>query len=227
MTRQIVHCRHIGFVLVCLFAAPPSLLPAQEASQPLDKRLLKDLDDDLLQGLPPAVKPKSPSKDPQAQPADDATAGEPGGENPLEQIGQRMRAARKRLDQQDLSLETRELQREIVADLAKMIEQSRQRQQTSDKQGNQTGNGSAQGGAEGGNPKPGPATDSTNRVEKGSAEAVETADVRDVLRRFWGHLPEKMREELQNSLSEQFLPQYEKLIEAYYQRLAEERGGSP
>ena len=44
---------------------------------------------------------------------------------------------------------------------------------------------------------------------------------------MWGHLPDKLRDEMQASLSEQFLPQYERLIEAYYQRLAEEGGPKP
>jgi hypothetical protein len=191
----------------------------------LDKRLLGDLDDDLLRGLPAAEPKKSPAEGRDAKLQEDlggSDADAAAAEDPLQQIGQRMRAAQQRIGQRDLSPETRELQREIVADLAKLIERARQQQGDGKKSAGQ-GRGSAQGGAEGGHPTPSPATESTNRVEKGTAEAVETANLRDVLRRHWGHLPEKLREELQNSLSEQFLPQYEKLIEAYYRRLAEER----
>jgi hypothetical protein len=32
-----------------------------------------------------------------------------------------------------------------------------------------------------------------------------------------------MRDEMRNAVSDQFLPKYEKLIEEYYQRLADER----
>ena len=46
-----------------------------------------------------------------------------------------------------------------------------------------------------------------------------------MLRRVWGHLPEKAREQMQNSIDEEFLPKYEKLIEQYYQRLAEQPSG--
>ena len=49
----------------------------------------------------------------------------------------------------------------------------------------------------------------------------------DVLRRIWGHLPEKVRDDMQASFSEQFLPKYERLIEEYYKRLAEERPAAP
>ena len=51
--------------------------------------------------------------------------------------------------------------------------------------------------------------------------------VNDLLRRMWGHLPDKVRDQMQASLSEQFLPKYERLIEEYYKRLAEERPGGP
>ena len=63
-------------------------------------------------------------------------------------------------------------------------------------------------------------------VFRGNAE-VETAEVHDLVRRFWGHLPDKLRDEMQSSLSEQFLPKYEQLIEDYYRRLAEDRRGRP
>ena len=39
----------------------------------------------------------------------------------------------------------------------------------------------------------------------------------------WGHLPPRVREQMLQNTPEQFLPQYELMIEKYYQRLAEER----
>jgi hypothetical protein len=139
-----------------------------------------------------------------------------------------MRAVEERIGNKDLSLETRELQKEIVDDLAAHIEQAKKQQNASGKKkSGGPGKGAAQTGAADGNPTPSPASDSTNRIDKGSASDIEANQVHDVLQRVWGHLPEKMREELQNSLSEQFLPKYEKLIEEYYKRLAEERPSSP
>jgi hypothetical protein len=52
-------------------------------------------------------------------------------------------------------------------------------------------------------------------------------DVKDALRRIWGHLPEKEREEMIAALGEQFLPKYERLIEAFYKRLAERPARTP
>jgi hypothetical protein len=43
-----------------------------------------------------------------------------------------------------------------------------------------------------------------------------------LLRQVWGHLPPKIRDQMQSGLIEEFLPKYERLIEEYYSRLAEE-----
>ena len=42
------------------------------------------------------------------------------------------------------------------------------------------------------------------------------------LDRAWGHLPERVRQQLQSAAIERFLPKYEDLIEQFYQRLAED-----
>jgi hypothetical protein len=51
--------------------------------------------------------------------------------------------------------------------------------------------------------------------------------VKDLFLRIWGNLPDKLRDEMQASISEQFLPKYERLIEEYYKRLAEDQPGQP
>ena len=42
-----------------------------------------------------------------------------------------------------------------------------------------------------------------------------------MMKRVWGHLPARNREQMQSSISEEFLPKYERLIGQYYSRLAE------
>lgn len=44
---------------------------------------------------------------------------------------------------------------------------------------------------------------------------------REMISKAWGHLPTQVREQLQASMTERFLPQYESLIEAFYRSLAE------
>jgi hypothetical protein len=39
---------------------------------------------------------------------------------------------------------------------------------------------------------------------------------------LWGHLPERQREQMLQSFSDEFLPKYELEIEQYYRRLSED-----
>lgn len=200
-------------VTATIFADDP---PAKPTTGSLDAQLLDGLDADLLKDLPGAARP---AKEPQpGQPAEASAA-----TNPLAIVSERMRDAQRRIAGRDTSPETQSVQKQIEADLAKLIEQARQQCAAC----NKAGGGQGQQAGTGGNPMPAPPRDSTNRIERGAKEAVETADVKDVLRRFWGHLPDKVREQLQSSLSEEFLPKYERVIEDYYKRLAEDPRATP
>jgi hypothetical protein len=46
-------------------------------------------------------------------------------------------------------------------------------------------------------------------------------DVNELAKGLWGHLPERSRDEMLQSFSDEFLPKYELEIEAYYRRLSE------
>ena len=47
-----------------------------------------------------------------------------------------------------------------------------------------------------------------------------------MVKALWGHLPERSREQMLQSFSDEFLPKYELEIEQYYRRLSEEQGES-
>jgi hypothetical protein len=51
-------------------------------------------------------------------------------------------------------------------------------------------------------------------------------DREQLLKDFWGHLPPHAREQMLQSHSDEFLPQYELEIEQYYKRLSEENENS-
>jgi hypothetical protein len=99
-------------------------------------------------------------------------------------------------------------------------------------------NGQCQGGQcnkpPGQNPKPGKsgaagrtaARDSTDRLESSSAKPVDKGEVNEMVKALWGHLPERSREQMLQSFSDEFLPMYELEIEQYYRRLSEEQGES-
>ena len=56
----------------------------------------------------------------------------------------------------------------------------------------------------------------------GRVDHEDLARLQQILKQLWGHLPPKLRDQMQSSSIEEFLPKYEKLIEEYYTRLAEE-----
>jgi hypothetical protein len=84
------------------------------------------------------------------------------------------------------------------------------------------------------NPKPGKpsaagrtaARDSTDRLDGSSAKPVDKGEVNAMVKALWGHLPERSREQMLQSFSDEFLPKYELEIEQYYRRLSEEQGQS-
>jgi hypothetical protein len=135
-----------------------------------------------------------------------------------------MRMVQERIGKQDLSDETQTVQQEIVAELQRLIEQA-QKQNNQQNKG-ASGRGTGKAGVGDGQATPGAPQDSTDRVGKPQTQTPQATDVRNLLERIWGHLPEKTRDEMRNALSDQFLPKYESLIEEYYKRLAEERPGS-
>ncbi|HEX5033644.1 MAG TPA: hypothetical protein VFW62_04135 [bacterium] len=227
----------LSHLTVVLLFAGMSFGPLTAFAQATKPELEDELVDDLLKDLPKS-KSEVPATEKPIRPAaideaerklrQDLEGGEDVGappENPLTRIGQRMRLVEERIAGKDTSDETQSAQKEILADLAKLIEQTRRQCSGGNNSGKPgSGKSSPQAGAGNGEVRPGPAREATDRVGKPETEKAQTADVKDVLKRFWGHLPEKLRDQMQAQLSEQFLPKYEKLIEEYYKRLAEERG---
>jgi hypothetical protein len=227
-----------ALLLTATILAPASLAVAQQPAKPparrADDALLKELEADLLGDLP-AAKKTTPGKAGDGKPSpeeqrlrDDLKAGEDLGsapEDPLLRIGRQMRTVEERIAQKDTSDQTQSAQGEIIDELKKLIEQAKKQGGGGNKSA--SGRGTGKGGPGDGQVQPGAPQESTDRVGKPQTEATETANVRDLLQRIWGHLPEKRLDEMRNALSDQFLPKYEKLIEEYYKRLAEERSTGP
>jgi len=207
-------------VAVAVADEPPKPPPAKPSS--LDQQLLDGLDRELLQGLPGGVKPAAAGDK-----TGPSSASPIPSDNPLANIAERMRQVESRLGRQDTSPETQAVQKQILAELAELLEQARQQQASGQNKPGSPGSGNKPAGGGSGNPTPAPPRDSTNRIEQGNVEAAQTTDVKDLLRRIWGHLPDKVRDAMQASLSEQFLPKYERVIEEYYKRLAEEPPAGP
>jgi hypothetical protein len=217
-------------------SAPPA---PGKAPKSLDEQLLDDLNqpDPLAPAVPGNNQP-APNDPAGAQPQNSAQPkplpGQVGegediqlGDNqphPLTRISEQMRSAQSLITQNDTSTRTQGLQQQILSDLEKLLEQTRKQCQACQ---NPTG-GAPQPGTSAGN-KPAqdagnkPPRDSTQRLGKpADPTAGQQLSMDDVMKEVWGHLPDKLRGRMQTVAAEQFLPQYQTLIEAYYKRLAEE-----
>lgn len=214
--------RFLGGTFFCCLMTAIAAQAAEPNEQKGSAPKTNSLEAQLLDDLPP---PSDGGSRPQNEKANaKSPAGEDigsaGESNPLAAIGQRMRTVEARIARGDTSPDTQALQKQIINELAQLAAQASKQEPGSSKAGNGRG---SQSGSVGGNPTPGPPQDSTKRLDPGEIGAVDTANVQDVIERYWGHLPEKMREQMQSSLSEEFLPKYQRVIEEYYKRLAEER----
>lgn len=206
----------------------------------------KSLDQQLLDDLKPAPARSKPVEKPKTdKPAakdklDEALRRDLEGEDlgqekkeehPLQKLGREMLEVKQRIAAKDTAAGTQQKQKEIAEEIAKLIEQAQKKPQGNKSQGNNNskpGNGSTQSGAEGGAAQSKPGQESTQRLEQSDEQTqAQMNEVKEALRRIWGHLPEKEREEMIGALGEQFLPKYERLIEAFYKRLAERPAARP
>ena len=148
--------------------------------------------------------------------------------NPLRLIESSMQSVEKAMLRDDLAAGTQSKQREIAQQLATLIEQlERQRQASSRSSGKSKSTAS----------EPGPTPSSTGqevvRSETGTDRPPTGAD-RDgdkvpvgLAKEVWGQLPARVRQEMQNLKSEEFLPKYERMIQQYYKRLVEMDRATP
>lgn len=169
------------------------------------------------------------------------------GKNPLDEAVNGMRAAQRRIEGNDTGRETRSIQDRVIKDLDAVIEQLKKRQKqppqnSNANQQNQEDKSQSNQGADEQRQQQEPqnstkqqqeteaqkrqkerdkAQDSTEDLnERANRKATQTNRER-LKNDVWGHLPPAVRQELLNVYSEKFLPQYEELIQRYYEALAE------
>jgi len=191
-------------------------------------------EEELFQGLDklPAI-PKSTSrqKPPKAErgPAIDVqrqrrlTQGEDLGQRPGDswsRIGDSMRNVEGRIAAGDLGKETQQLQKMIVQDLAGLMKQFRQ--QSSDSSFRPGMGAASSASSQAADNQQNPATDSTQRIGPDTGTQVESEEVQMVMEELWGHLPARLQAQLRGAAVDQFLPKYERLLEQFYRRLAEQ-----
>ncbi len=221
--------------VVPLWAAEtPAKLPVSES---LGAGLLEDLGPDLF-AIPardqndPATTVPVPTKR-----TSSADEGEDIGQanSPLHRVRDGMCRAQELLTRHDATEPAVPIQVQVVADLDALIAQLQKQCQSAQKSGSheQVGSRRSQDRA----PRPGrpagakkstagkggaAAQDSTARGDGGQAESADTPDWQQLLKDLWGHLPERVREQLIQAPADEFLPKYKLEIQKYFRRLAED-----
>lgn len=202
----------------------------------------ESLKDDLLDLL---LGPKKEEKKKSAEPT---------GIDPLDSAIEGMRSAQKRMLEKDAGEKTREIQRQVLEDLEKLIQQAKQPPPSppsgspppsgNNDDPDQSPQDSSQPKT---NPQPMPEnapstgessksrTENEEKSKESSDESREAkereaqlARRRDFVKDVWGHLPPAVRQKLLNVADERALPRYDELVRRYFESIAEQgRNDSP
>jgi hypothetical protein len=142
--------------------------------------------------------------------------------SPLERVDQRMRDVQQRLSLADSGEETQTIQKEIVDNLDQLIQQANKNRKNNKQQNQKRQTSSKQQQA--GQQKPNQTAEPQEgaMARPGDVSDEQKAAAARIVRAVWGHLPEKMREEMQQASQDSGLPKYRSLIELYFRAIAEQ-----
>lgn len=213
-------------VLLALVMASPLL------AQQLDEQLL---DDAPSAKASPAKTPTAPKPEPAASPAS-RPAPKPASDQPLDlrhpltPIAGKMELVERRLTG-GLNSSIVGMQREILADLEKLLAPCECQGAASDKPGNPQQDPNKPGSQkpdsqQAASKKPGQGSKSP--TGSGTGEGInepKQPSPRELMEATWGNLPTRERERVFEAAGESFLPKYAPTIRQYFERLAEEDAG--
>jgi hypothetical protein len=210
----------------------------QRVEKSANRQLDQQLDEQLLEDLRPAPNERPANRGRTEKPRDapleeellEGLEGEdvslsssPAQENPLVRLNQRMKQVERRIAEAHGDEKTQRLQHDISDDLSKLIAALDRQCRQCKKQG------SSSSRAQAGQPKAGtnpaeqasqrPPQDSSDRLEEKKAAKVDLAKMQEMLKDAWGHLPAQLRQQMEQSANEEFLPKYELEIAEYYRSL--------
>jgi hypothetical protein len=145
-------------------------------------------------------------------------------------IAKNMNQAEKRLQKSDPGEATQQTQRDIVHDLDELIEQSRRQQQQPPSGGASSSSSSnssrrQQSRTSARRPSPAPQPQAPNQngnnPRGGKTSSDGMSKIADLYKDVWGHLPETLRQEMDQYSREQFMSKYGDLLKQYYATIAE------
>jgi hypothetical protein len=222
---------------------PPLRLKKKEkpSRPPREKKLRPDPEDTDARKDQPAHKKLKP----EPREGDARQGGEPDGKDPAEEAkealaraAKNMRASEERLAKRDPGEGTRQIQRDVLLDLDSLIKQTqRQQQQQQQQQQNNTPKGQARGQrpqrgtrkgqrqqtAKSQKPGQGQRQREGRQPGQGGGDGGKTGPnkIADLYKDVWGHLPETLRQEMDQYSREQFMAKYNDLLKQYYATIAE------
>jgi hypothetical protein len=222
--------------LLCLWMVIPPLTGNKQEKDPPDppvrlKKKEKPRALDEPEQKPAARQPRE-RKDPTGSPS--AEEREQSSTEIAARITKNMRASEERLDQKDPGEGTQQIQRDILKDLDALIEQKRREQQQQQsargssssrderrqqarnqrRMSNQMTQSQAMSRQDQLQPmanRGGGMKDSSERMSK----------IADLYKEVWGHLPEALRQEMDQYAREKFMAKYGDLLKQYYTTIAE------
>jgi hypothetical protein len=181
------------------------------------------------------IKPKEDEKEDEPAPAEPE-------QDPKEIVGRiskNMENSKERLAQKDPGDGTQQVQRDIVADLDKLIEQSqRQQQQQQQQQSSQSSSSRQQrqqasqrrrsgqqnrqaSSQKSGQPNQPNQNNGQNPGAGGAGGKKNMSANADLYKDVWGHLPETLRKEMDAYSRVEFMSKYNDLLQQYYKRISE------
>jgi hypothetical protein len=157
----------------------------------------------------------------------------------MSRITRNLRLVEDRLAQADAGVSTQQVQRDIARDMSDLVEQAkRDSQQSPPNRNNSASRASAKqqasrpssdtkarsAGSRLGSETLRPASSRTSAVmlpNDPSRRQGEISKIADLYKDIWGHLPETIRQEMDQYSRERFMPKYEELLKQYYATIAE------
>jgi hypothetical protein len=191
----------------------------------LDELLLEDLDPQPASKPPSeAAEPADPSREMIELGGEDVSlSGKSANENPLVRLHAQMQAVKRQIAEARGGQETQRLQHEISDDLLKLIAEleqaSKQSKSASSSSGRQQASQPTAAMKPGDQASDKPARDSSAKTKEKQTAKADPGKLSEMLKDVWGHLPPHLRQQMEQSANEEFLPQYELEIAEYFRSL--------
>lgn len=222
--------RHLAFAFAAFKLAAPLV------ADPLDQQLLEDTPPKVAPPVKPTV--PLPGEKPELQPAPSPATPRTNSDQPLDarhpltRIAGKMELVERRLSTSfDPTIVT--MQRDIIADLDRLLTPGEPKSMGSPKQDNSKQDPSQQDQGkqppsgkqpQGKQPGQGPEAPNGSGTGEGNNEPRKPSP-RELMEKTWGNLPARERERVFEAAGETFIPKYARSLRLYFERLAEEDAG--